>query len=266
MISGQSKEEIPFVFVDEGPVPDNARVEFEAMMGRLARKAPRPVLLARVKITVDPNRDPDEEAIAQGTMDVSGSIIRAQVAAPTPRDALNVLQDRLDRRLRRLSERRQTAARRPPETREGEWRSGDLASSRPGHFPRPMEEREVVRRKTFAPGERISADEALFDLEVLDHRFFLFTDAADDQVSVVYEDDGRVMLRKISGGTPPEEDLSLGVVANPTPAPELDIDEAKEVLDATHSDFVFFRDTDTGDGCVLYRRYDGHYGLVVPGK
>lgn len=259
-------EDIPFVFVEKGPVPDNVRAESEAMVARLARKAPRPILFARVKVTVDPERHPDEEAIVQATMDISGSIIRAQVAAPTPRDALNVLHDRLDRRQRRVSERRQTATKRPPQTLEGEWRSGDLASSRPGYFPRPVEERQVVRRKTFAPGERISVDEALFDLEVLDHRFFLFTDAADNEVSMLYEDDGRVTLRKVSGEMPPEEDFSLGVVANPTPAPELEVDEAKQVLDTTNADFIFFRDAETGDGSVMYRRYDGHYGLVVPAE
>ncbi|MBW3666618.1 MAG: sigma 54 modulation/S30EA ribosomal C-terminal domain-containing protein [Actinobacteria bacterium] len=252
--------------MDDGPVPDHVRADSEEMVSRLARKAPRPVLFARVKVIVDPDRDPDEETIAQGTMDISGSIIRAQVAAPAPRDALNVLHDRLDRRLRRLAERRQTAEKRPPRTPEGEWRSGDLPAARPGYFPRPVEEREVVRRKAFSPGEEISVDEALFDLDVLDHRFFLFTDAADGEVSVVYEEDGRVMLQKVSGGTPPEVDVSLGVEPNPTPAPELEVDEAKQLLDTTNAPFVFFRHAGTGEGRVMYRRYDGHYGLVAPAE
>lgn len=28
--------------------------------------------------------------------------------------------------------------------------------------------------------------------------------------------------------------------------------------------FIFFADVDNCRGCVLYRRYDGHYGLVIP--
>ena len=28
--------------------------------------------------------------------------------------------------------------------------------------------------------------------------------------------------------------------------------------------FLLFRNADTGRGNVLYRRYDGHYGLVTP--
>jgi hypothetical protein len=30
--------------------------------------------------------------------------------------------------------------------------------------------------------------------------------------------------------------------------------------------FVFFRDPTTGRGSVLYHRYDGHYGLLVPAR
>lgn len=265
-MSSQVPDEMPFVFVDHGPVPDHARADSEAMIRRLARKAPRPVLFARVRITVDPDRDPDEEAIAQGTMDISGKVIRAQVAAPSTRDAINALYDRLDRSLRRLSERRRTATKRPRKTSEGRWRSGDLPSSRPGYFTRPVEDRQVVSRKTVAPRDRISVDEALFDMEVLDYRFFLFRDAADDQPSIVYEEDGRVMLRKVSGDAPPPEDLLLGIEPNPTPALELEVDEAKQVLDTSNADFVFFRDAHSGDGCVMYRRYDGHYGLVVPSE
>lgn len=259
-------EEVPFVFLDEGPVPESVRDDSASIMARLAGKAPRPVLFTRVKVRVDPDRDPDEEAVVQGTMDISGSIIRAQVAAPTPRDALNVLHDRLNRRLRRLAERRQTAQKRPPQTPEGEWRRGDLPAARPGFFPRPVEDREIVRRKTFAPREEISVDEALFDLEVLDHRFFLFTDAADGEVSVVYEEDGRVRLQKVSGELPSTDDLSFGVEPNPTPPPELEVAEAREHLDTSNAPFVFFRDAATGEGCVMYRRYDGHYGLVAPAE
>lgn len=257
-------EDMPFVFVDQGPVPDQVRSAAEEMVARLRQKSPRPVIFARVKVIVDPDRHPDEEAIAQGTLDVSGSIIRAQVAAPSPRDALNVLHDRLERRLRRLSERRQTAQERPPQTEDGEWRRGDLPSVRPGYFPRPVDDREVVRRKTFSPGEEISVEEALFDLEVLDHRFFLFADAADGEVSLVYEDEGRVKLQKLSGTTRRPQDVSLGVEPNPTPAPEMSVEEAEQLLDAGSVPFVFFRDAGSGEGCVMYRRYDGHYGLVAP--
>jgi len=44
----------------------------------------------------------------------------------------------------------------------------------------------------------------------------------------------------------------------------LQIDEAIERLDAGAESFVFFVEPTTGRGNVVYRRYDGHYGLVSP--
>jgi hypothetical protein len=44
----------------------------------------------------------------------------------------------------------------------------------------------------------------------------------------------------------------------------LELDTARELLDEGDLPFVFFVDPLTRRGRVLYRRYDGHYGLIVP--
>ncbi|MFI8458033.1 sigma 54 modulation/S30EA ribosomal C-terminal domain-containing protein [Kitasatospora sp. NPDC085464] len=48
--------------------------------------------------------------------------------------------------------------------------------------------------------------------------------------------------------------------------PELTVAEAVSRLDLTGLPFVFFTDTATGRGNVLYHRYDGHYGLITPAR
>jgi hypothetical protein len=48
------------------------------------------------------------------------------------------------------------------------------------------------------------------------------------------------------------------------PAPLLTTDEAVERLNMTGLPFVFYLDADHVAGRVLYRRYDGHYGLATP--
>lgn len=252
------------VFVTDGPVQDSAHDQATKMIHALSDRAQRPVIFTRVKILVDMDRPSDERAVIQVVMDVSGELIRAQVSAPTPADALNTLSDRMERRLRKLAERLRDTRRRPPATPEGTWRSGDLPTARPDFYERPREDRRVVRRKTFAPDAMISVAEAIYDLDVLDHRFFLFTDAADGKMSVVYEEGDKVMLRRLSGGSPESDSSDVADMVNPTPAPELAIEEASDWLDATDEEFVFFRNKDTGDANVLYRRYDGHYGLVEP--
>lgn len=48
--------------------------------------------------------------------------------------------------------------------------------------------------------------------------------------------------------------------------PELTVAEAMERLAADRETFVFFVNALTGRGNVIYRRYDGHYGLVTPAE
>ncbi len=248
----------------KGPVPESMRDEASATVEKLASMAPRPIIFARVKVTVDDDRNPDESAVVQGTIDVSGELIRAQAAAEAPLQALRIVEQRLERRLSRLAERREQQNERPPFTPEGEWRSGDLPSKRPGYFDRPPEEREIIRRKTYPSEERISVEEAVFDLDVLDYRFFLFTDVSDGTPSVVYERDGDVLLRRIDGSRPPEDALRISIDVNETPAPSISAEDAIERLGLSDEAFIFFQDSEEETPRVLYRRYDGHYGLVEP--
>lgn len=253
-------------YLTEGPVPDVARDRAQSMLDQLSDIAPRPIIFGRVKAKVDEERDPDEQAIVQATADVSGRIIRAEASAPTIRQAMGIVESRLERRLTRLAERRQDANKRPPSTPAGQWRSGDLPSQRPDYYDRPTEERRVIRRKTYAPDEDVSVGEALFDLDILDYRFFLFTDEADAKPSIVYEDEEGVALRKIDGSVPPEGEVRVEVRVNEAPAPRIAIDNAIERLNVSDEPFIFFEDEDTDRASVLYRRYDGHYGLVSPSE
>jgi hypothetical protein len=57
---------------------------------------------------------------------------------------------------------------------------------------------------------------------------------------------------------------AAAVVIEPQGAPKLDLDEAREQLDNNPEPWVFFTDPATERARVLYRRYDGHYGLITP--
>ena len=255
-------DDLEIVFVVEGTVAAAARKRAEEVVRGLADKAPRPVIFERVKLTQEASRPPTEQHIAQVTIDVSGAVLRAQVAAPSMIEAVNLAGRRLERRLRDLTDRRDDANTRTPATEPGTWRSGDLPSARPDFFPRSPGEREIVRRKTWS-GDRASITDALFDLYALDHRFYLFTDVSDGVDAVVYEDDGEVKLRRLTGDVPDGlEGFEIDVVE--APAPEMTDEEAADRVDSSNEPFVFYKDSATGRGAVLYRRYDGHYGLVEP--
>ncbi|MGZ4255177.1 MAG: sigma 54 modulation/S30EA ribosomal C-terminal domain-containing protein [Solirubrobacteraceae bacterium] len=44
----------------------------------------------------------------------------------------------------------------------------------------------------------------------------------------------------------------------------IDLRTAVAEMDALDHRFVFFEDATTERGNVIYRRYDGHYGLIEP--
>ena len=57
---------------------------------------------------------------------------------------------------------------------------------------------------------------------------------------------------------------AVDLAVSERPAPVLGLDEAIERISASGERFVFFENAASGRGNVIYRRYDGHYGLIAP--
>lgn len=253
-----------FAVSSHGRVPGWARAEVEEKLAKLARFAPRPVLFGRARLTHEEDPALERPEWITASMDVSGRIVRAHVAASSMADAIDLLEQRLRGLLGELSERDDAGRQRPgvPQPggpQPGVWRHGDLSVPRPGYFPRPPEERELIRRKTFALAP-MSVEEAAWEMKLLDHAFYLFTNAATDEDNLVYvAEDGVLHLVQ---PTPTDEASAGPALVDPAPAPRLTAAQATEALDVSGEPFLFFVDTDRGRGAVAYRRYDGHYGLI----
>ncbi len=236
-----------------------ARAKVEAAI----RKAPEPVLHARVRLGFAGDRAVARPATAQAVLDCNGRTVRAQYAAESMREAIDGLQARLRRRLDRLArDWEELRDRRSPAALHG-WRHGDEPTHRPEHFPRPPAERDVVRHKAF---ELVAAtpDEAAFELELHDYDFHLFHELATDQDAVLVRtpDGYRLELLDPTAGVVPAGAVPVDI--EPLPAPALTVHDAAERLELTGAPFVFFRGIGSGRGRVLYLRYDGHYGLIKP--
>jgi ribosome-associated translation inhibitor RaiA len=232
---------------------------------RLLSLAPGSVLFARVDLTAHADPARDRPAFAKAELDVNGRLVRAHVAAATMLEAVDALEARLRLRLERFAHHEEAKHLRFRGGGEHEWKHGDSAASRPSYFPRPVEERELVRHKTFAVGEMIP-DEAVLDLELLDHDFYLFKnrETGEDNVVARSEGSGYELLE-------PSATCSLGETAVPIRhsairPPRMSAEEAIQLLDLGGAPFVFFVDPDQHKGHVLYRRYDGHYGLIDPAE
>lgn len=225
----------------------------------------RPVLHTDIRLEKSADASLERPAMARLMVLVDGEPVRAQVRAAEMTEAIDLLDARARRRLTQLAEHRQTLRRRGPTSPEGQWRRGDAPTERPPHLPRPAAEREIVRRKSFTTAEA-TVDEAIFDMEALDHDFFLFTDLASGQDAVVHaRDDGTYGLQYASGADEdPTEPTAAVVEVQPDQAPRFTVDQAREHLDLSGAPWLFFVDADHDRGRVLYRRDDGHYGLIAP--
>lgn len=229
----------------------------------LQRVTNGPLLQARVILTQERNPRIEMPARAEGQVLLDGHPVRARVAAPTMRAAVDQLARRLRDQLRREVERLITEHREPPTTEPGEWRHGAWTPPRPPHSWRPPGERRIVRRKTFAL-EPMNAISAAADMLALDHRFYLFHDIETGVDAVVYHrDDGRLAIIQPRDVPVPDGEHDIPRELSRYSEP-LDEQTAIEEMDALNHRFLYFTNAATGRGNVLYLRYDGHYGLIEP--
>ena len=226
-----------------------------------------PVLHARIRITRYADPALPRPALAQANLDVDGRLVRAQASAPSAREAVDRMHDRLRRHLQHVVQRAEGNW----EDRRGrrassdahEWRHGDEPTPRPPYFPRPPEEREIVRHKTVTPA-RCGVDDAAADMEDMGYDFHLFTEVRSGQDSVLYRS-GATGYR-LAQVRPRHEALAphmLQVTLSEQPAPRLSVPEAAARMTVWDRPFLFFCDRERGRGALLYHRYDGHYGLVT---
>lgn len=250
----------------QGRVPEKSKSYAVTKVGQLAGLSREPVLFGQIRLIAESNPAIERPAIAEATLDVNGTPVRAHVAAGDLDEAVDLLEERLKRRLKRHENQLHRTGAERHRTGQGdgrEWRHGDLPTQRPEWFDRPKDEREIVKQKTFAL-EPMTIDEAAFDLDLLGHDFYLFTEVRTGADSVIcYEDDHGLVLHQAEGtARDPLDGVAAPVRVGP-PAPSLALDDAIERLDAGGERWVFFVDEAAGRGTVLYHRYDGHYGQIT---
>lgn len=241
--------------VARGDVGERAKRRAREQVAHVTHVLDDVILFARVKLTLTNDPGNPRPALAQVMLDVNGQPVRAVADGPSVLEAVDLMCVRLRRQLEYVTDRRLARRTRGPVSPgPHEWRHGDLPTTRPRYFPRPPEDRQVVRHKRYAP-QPITVAEAAEQMTLLDYDFHLFHDVDTHRDAVVERrPDGSVGVRLAA--EPP-----IGSATEPVST--LTIDEAARLLDLSGAHWVFFRDTATTRGAVVYRRYDGHYGVVT---
>jgi hypothetical protein len=246
-----------------GVVPEDAVSLAVHRVGSLLRVASEPVLFARVKLTMAADPAVERPAVAQASVDLNGRLIRAQAAGATMREAVEHACDRLRIRLEHAARNWEAARGGRPVPGSGQWRHQSLPAPRLPYFPRPPEERAVVRRKSYTLA-RQTPDEAAAEAELLDYDFHLFTEKSTGEDSVIYRTADGYRLALAHPRTGRLGPVGPSITVAKMPAPRLSVTQAAARLEAAGQPFVFFVDAETGRGNLIYHRYDGHYGLIGP--
>jgi len=156
-------------------------------LGRLAKLDPK---ADRVDVEVSEERNPrlaDFRMRVELTCRTRGPVIRAEAAAADEYAALDLAVAKLDKRLRRAADRRRVhhGVRTPVSVATA---TSGLASAT---ATEEASEEDVaapfVVREKEHPATPMTLDQALFEMELVGHDFYLFVDQVDDAPCVVYK-------------------------------------------------------------------------------
>ena len=157
-------------------VTDWLREYVEKKIGKLDRYLPS-ISEARIELTVQKAKSADDRQVAQVTLRSDGTILRAEERSDDMFASIDSVADKLHRQIARFKDKR---------TRRGRAPHGEPVPLPEGEMDiEDEDEAAVVRVKRFLVRPMLE-EEAIEQMELLGHDFFLFYNADTDSMNVVY--------------------------------------------------------------------------------
>jgi putative sigma-54 modulation protein len=156
-------------------VSEAIRTYAEEKLGRLERQLADPTRV-ELELAVEKNPSIADNHVAEATVWTKGPVLRAKEASADMRASIDLLVDKLERQVSRYREKRQRGHRRE-NGRSPEPTSHTMTTEEGG----PV----IVKTKQFALNP-MTAEEAVLQLELVGHDFFVFRNAESDEINVVY--------------------------------------------------------------------------------
>ena len=180
-------------------VSERFREHVEDKLARLEKHDHR---IIRVEVLLERERNarqPERQVRVELTAKSKGPVLRAEAAAEDKMAALDLALDKMSAQMRRAADRRKVhRGQRTPEsvhqamTRAGngngpvtEAEPGEVAEHQVGPVAVDGDGPLVVREKTH-PATPITLEQALYEMELVGHDFYLFVDKESERPSVVY--------------------------------------------------------------------------------
>lgn len=160
------------------PVTDAIRSYAEEKIAKAARVHNRDDMVIDVVLHVEKNPANKNKDVAEVTAHMKGIVVRAEEAAPDMYAAIDLVAEKLESQMRKYK------------TKLVARRNGGKTAVKtaPGaeELPPSLEEAgQVVKTKTI-DARPMTEDEAILQLELLGHDFFVFRHADDGQLKVLY--------------------------------------------------------------------------------
>ena len=142
----------------------------------------RSVSRAEVELLHERNRAVSEPEVAEATLFINGSVLKASDASEDMYASIDRMSDKLERQVKRLRGRQ-------IDRWQGQMKNTTAAEGGPD-LPSILDDEEefearIVRTKQFQM-KPMSEEEAVLQLELLDHDFYVFTSADTGDINVVY--------------------------------------------------------------------------------
>ena len=172
-------------------IPDHYRQHVGEKLAKLERYDHK---IIRTDVELNHEKNPRQNGSCQHveiTCRTKGPVVRSEACADDFYKALDIAADRLERRFRQAADRRRIhhGTRTPRSVGEVTADLSSMNGSGPTPEAEPAEPDEgpgrIVREKDH-PAKPMSVDQALFEMELVGHDFYLFSDADTGRPSVVY--------------------------------------------------------------------------------
>ncbi|MFG1609734.1 hypothetical protein [Actinoplanes sp. NPDC049265] len=227
-------------------------------VARAVEEIERPVDGPVLRLTVHSGGARPPLVVVQVNAKLGGRLVRSQAAASTIEDAVHRTVDGLRRRMRRLDRHLRAEAAGEVSPVLHRWRVPFLAAP-VGLVARPALPATLIRTKT-CPAVIHHVGAAACIMELRDYPFHLFLEDTTLSPAVLCHGGvtGLHLIRSVAGAA------TSPVTASSRLAVPIRVAEAVRTLNAEPAwPFLFFLDPASGHGRVLYRRYDGHLGLLI---
>jgi ribosomal subunit interface protein len=178
-------------------ITDRYRSHVEEKLARLEKHDHR-VMRVQVELDCEPNpRQRDRAVRLQLTAYSKGPVIRAEAAAADKMAALDMALDKMASQMRRAADRRRVHRGRHAPVSVGQALADVDEGAESTSEEAQVRDRQVgpitvtgdgplVVREKVHPASPMTLDQALYEMELVGHDFFLFVDKENDRPSVVY--------------------------------------------------------------------------------